>query len=402
MQQGELTRECLGGAMQPGEEQAGSTHASARSVGVGLNARQQPARRYSWATTRTLGGPVHLLCRLGRTGRHPAHALPPRLPPFAGALGRLTVTVQNTTTAALQPASLPNLWLHKLATHVIAQLVECDDKAARAKARRALMAIFRTCTACRDAVLLCRRALLSVPVPIHLKDWPTVLQRVCTVLRRSRKVWIVFQGPDPESDWTETEPYIIHLLLCVRRKLGGTALEGIKEVGLSVSGHPLRHASTTHTHTRQPLLEGNRCLLAPCGAQGRPGFALLRIPTSLAGPAAVGAGARLAARAVPQRHAPGPFAHGPARLAGLAPHPDPPPQPARARLGASPRPRRRRRPHQAARAAAAGGPARPHLPQRARPLLGGAAGAHQRQRHAPGVPGRRDGLRLVPADLQPA
>ncbi len=139
---------------------------------------------------------------------------------------------------AIEPASLPNLWLHKLGVHVSAELR--DDAS-----HRTLLAVFRTCTACRDAVLLSRRAYLHVTVHIRAEDWPAVLRRVCTALRRSRNVKLVLEGPHyccwhgPAGtrlpDWTQTEPYIIHLLLCARRKLGSAALEGIKEVVLDVS-----------------------------------------------------------------------------------------------------------------------------------------------------------------------
>ncbi len=161
------------------------------------------------------------------TSRH-SHSRPACTCTRAGALGQLTAQ-SGTTTTALQPDSLPNLWLHKLATHVNGLLRR--DKASRT----ALMAVFRTCTACRDAILLSRRALLSVQPPIHRDKWPGVLEHACAVLSRSRKVWLVVQGPGAESDWTETEPSIIHLLLCVRSKLGATALEGIKAVRLVVS-----------------------------------------------------------------------------------------------------------------------------------------------------------------------
>ncbi len=154
--------------------------------------------------------------------------------------------MQNTTTApaALQPASLPNLWLHKLGAHVSAQPLE---DSVDTPARRAMMAVFRTCTACRDVVLLSRQASVYVPLPIRAEEWPALLQRLCTVLRRSRNVRLLVEGAHSRSGqghddgldlktWTQTEPYIIHLLLCVRSKLGAVALEGIKAVVLGVRG----------------------------------------------------------------------------------------------------------------------------------------------------------------------
>ncbi len=154
------------------------------------------------------------------------------LPPCARAGDLAKTALQSgSTTAAPQPASLPNLWLHRLATHVSAQALEDDDDT---PARRTVLALFRTCTACRDAVLLSRQANVFASVPITQSTWPGVLERLCTALRRSRKVWLGVQGPS--DAWTQTEPYIILLLLCVRGKLGAAALEGVKAVHLRVSG----------------------------------------------------------------------------------------------------------------------------------------------------------------------
>ncbi len=185
-----------------------------------------------------------------------------------------------TCAAAAEPASLPNLWLHKLATHVSTLLEQGD---ARGSTHSTVMAVFRTCTTCRDAVILSRQATVYVSVPILAEDWPDMLQSMCEVLRRSRNVKLVIVRGQHEDmlDWTQTEPHIIHMLLCVRRKLGPTALTRIKAViVLGVSGKPA-----------QLLLAG-----------AVPGSAPNPVPHATAfpaEPAAVGAGARLVPGAVP-------------------------------------------------------------------------------------------------------
>ncbi len=200
-------------------------------------------------------------------GRQPCAHTPAAPSAHAGDLpvGQLIVQNDSTTAALLHFASLPSLWLHKLGVHVSAQLLGDDDKAARATARCSIMAVFRTCTACRDAVILSRPATAHAPVPIRPQHWPVVLQSLCTVLRRSRKVRLLVEGCLFDTlDWTETEPYIIHLLLCVRTKLGAAALEGLQTVALQVSGHRARTLNTPAPRTRCPIQRNptaNDCLL---------------------------------------------------------------------------------------------------------------------------------------------
>ncbi len=105
-----------------------------------------------------------------------------------------------------------------------------------------VLALFRTCAFFRDAVARHRTAEASFHVPIAAEDFPTELQRLCSVAKRSGKMRLVFWGEEtfdgrPVHRWTDTEPHITHLLVCAMGQLEGERpLACVKEVLISVSG----------------------------------------------------------------------------------------------------------------------------------------------------------------------
>ncbi len=137
---------------------------------------------------------------------------------------------------------LPQPWLLKLAA-----CKGLDGQGAT------LLALFRTCTFFRDAVLRHRTAIASFNVPIAAEDFPAEVERLCAVARRSSNVRLRFEGQGQMEDarpwqpWTETEPCITHLLVCAMAQLEGEQpLACIKEIHLwvsrsSVQRHVPRH-----------------------------------------------------------------------------------------------------------------------------------------------------------------
>ncbi len=132
---------------------------------------------------------------------------------------------------------LPQAWLLRLAT-----------SSAFDRQHGTLVALFRTCTFLRDAVLRHRTASTFFTLPFEPGDWPHEVERLCTVARRSSSVRLEFWGPKPQEDEEgeedeaveeqrlRAEPHITHLLVCAMAELGGEQpLACIKEIDVWVS-----------------------------------------------------------------------------------------------------------------------------------------------------------------------
>ncbi len=126
---------------------------------------------------------------------------------------------------------LPQPWLLQLAT--------CKGLD---RQRATLLALFRTCAFFHDAVLRHRTAAASFKVPIAEEDFPSEVERLSTVARRSSSVRLRFDGPldegdlRPAVDWAATEPHVTHLLVCAMAQLEGERpLACVKEIVLWVS-----------------------------------------------------------------------------------------------------------------------------------------------------------------------
>ncbi len=126
---------------------------------------------------------------------------------------------------------LPQPWLLKL--------VICKGLDGQ---RATLVALFRTCTFFRDAVLRHRTAETRFLMPIPPQQFPAEVERLCTVARRSSRVRLAIHGYRGAEDdlpihrWTETEAQITHLLVCAMAQLEGERpLACVKEIKLWVS-----------------------------------------------------------------------------------------------------------------------------------------------------------------------
>ncbi len=126
---------------------------------------------------------------------------------------------------------LPQPWLLQLAKY-----------SAFEKDSVTLVALLRSCTFFRDAVLRHHTAAAGFVVPIAAEDFPAQVERLCTVARRSSSVRLKIAGHQglyhsPAEDWTATEPHITQLLVCAVAQLGGERpLACVKEIELGVSG----------------------------------------------------------------------------------------------------------------------------------------------------------------------
>ncbi len=106
----------------------------------------------------------------------------------------------------------------------------------------ALAPLFRTCTFLRDEVLRLRTAVASFQTPGSAQHFTADVERLCAVARRSSRVrvrfwnWTHDYDNEPMHTWTESEPYITHLLVCAAAQLGGKQpLACVKEMDLHVS-----------------------------------------------------------------------------------------------------------------------------------------------------------------------
>ncbi len=131
---------------------------------------------------------------------------------------------------------LPQAWLLRLA----------DASGALDNHHATLMALFRTCTSLRDAVLRHRTAKIAFGVQQYYYDddkyirerFSGQLERLCTMARRCSRLHLTFDEHVEKrtSGRVWAEPHITHLLVCAAARLGGERpLACVKELSAKVS-----------------------------------------------------------------------------------------------------------------------------------------------------------------------